>query len=413
MISLANNSYRPEYSILNTGNKGLSEYYKTLNDLDLYDINRFTISPLYLESLTQDDVSEIMIIIVGSERQYTSSEVQLYNSFVRRGGTLLIYEDFGPARDIAKSMGITFVDGVLRETNPDFYTNSPDKPLVFDTYFSEILGVQINPIQLNRASMVWDPLGFQQSTAFPFLLSISPTAFYDRNDNNIVESTDFSGIIPLSVLKFIEDGLIAVVGDSSIPVNQHWGQLINIQGSYYTTGNAIYSIFLTVALASFNNITQIYFDESHKAISLLSATGITNWLFGSYIGIVTSLQTILITAILIFMVYILKSKKGKTVETTDVNSTGHIDQQFVSIPTRVERSISEQYILHQIMGKRYVHVVNSNLVNNLRNSGKAEDFLNDLEEKYGDIHKLKDYKTILEVNNLLKDYIERNTIRWL
>ena len=412
------NTYAPPYSIYNTSELGVSKFYQGISDTEVFQTYRSTISPLGLSNF-KNKANQTMIIIVGSERQYLDGELEVYSSFLKAGGTILLFEDFGPARAIAERFGVVFMNGVYKETNPDLYTNSPDKPLVFDSVLSEVVGFQLPPLQMNRAVPVVDVSGFVDGTAFPILMPSSSSSFVDINDNNIVENGDFSGNVPLGIFKTVNEiGKLVVFGDASLPINQNWNSKFTYQGVQYDTGNAFYSILILLFLSEQFGIHTIIFDESHQAIDLMSTNGILSFVIGAYLTFVSSSLVVPIVGLFVGLLLISSRRNINIMSKLKVRMSKDYTREdlkplVISRPTKVERQISEQYILYQRMKRGTIHIAIHELLSKIESTGKGSDFLAEFRQKYPDLSDITDFNKLRQIYSELYTYLESNLTRWL
>ena len=416
LFLLSGNVYAPAYSIYNATPYGASQFYNAVLDTDSFNTSRLTVSPLSLEGFTGDTFGK-MVIIIGSERQYLDGELDVYTEFVKAGGTIFLFEDFGPARSIANRFGIEFLKGVLKETNPDYYTNSPDKPLIFDTFVSGLLGFQLAPLQLNRAAAIVDTAGFITGESIPFLVSSSESMFLDVNDNDIVESSDFGGQLPLGIFKSYGDGYFIIISDASLPLNQNWNSKFTYQGEQYDTGNAFYIILLLLMFAKQYSINTLIFDESHYKIDLLSSNGILSFILGSYLTLVYSSYLTPIIGVMVLLILLSNRRRFKIREKLKTvygrSDKEKIHEGIVSRPTNAERVLSEQYILYKVMGRGIIHIAIQDLLTKIKMMENSEVFLTSFEEKYPDIGNIRNFEALRRIYQELHQYLEESFSRWL
>ena len=391
---------------------GASKFADSIESVLNLSVSRIIISPLYLR-----DSDTKILVIIGSDKKYTSAELQMYNTFVKNGGVLLIFEDFGNARTVAGTFGITYMDGVIRETNPLLYTNAPDKPMVFEHFISNLIeGFAINPIQLNRATAVVDLSGFLVGTTFPVLYTEkNGSAFLDVDDDNKIDSTDKIGPLPIGVLKFYEKGLVVAFGDATLPLNIYWQKKGKIGETEFVYGNAIFSLLLISYLASLVNAEEILFDETHLSPQFNSLTGLTSWIISAWIGISSGQGFALTTAIIGFTLALSQYGKLKNFRKKwkKIWREKKSRSDFISNPTRAERILSEYYILYEIMGDRLLHTANLSLLNKIEKTIHDTSFRKTLENTYGPLEQISSVSTLWEINQKINQYIYENMALWL
>ncbi|OLS27218.1 MAG: hypothetical protein HeimC2_13280 [Candidatus Heimdallarchaeota archaeon LC_2] len=422
LLTFASIPYTPAHSIYNEEWNGASEFRKGLETNFNYSISRILVSPLILDS--NNNIS--VMVIIGSERKYSDAENQAYVQFVESGGSLIIFEDFGPSREIAERFGIDFLKGKIKETLSSFYISRPSQIFIFDVIVKSFFpDSNISPMLGSDVVAVMDINGFAEGTTWPLLVT-NPTAFLDVNDNDIIDQEDFRFEfgIPVGVFKRIGNGSLTVIGDSSIPLNQYWEKEVAFVNPVTSTpeiitlSNAFWSTMLVAFIAGLSNSTNITFDESHQAISVTSAAGILNLIAGTWVGLInsTAISLMIIALSLVFTGVNFRSRlksrvfsRKKTLSSVDENNG-----DLISHPTLAERLLSEQYILYQVMGENYLHVANTHLVDKLKGTGKATDFLKKIEEEYGqDLRSANTFEQLLDLHVKLQYFVEENKNRLL
>ncbi|MCY3411105.1 MAG: hypothetical protein INQ03_05635 [Candidatus Heimdallarchaeota archaeon] len=415
ILAFSATPYQPKYSIYNEGELGASSLRAGLEDLS-FNISRLLISPIILN--TEHDI-EVMVII-GSERRYTSAEVDAYEQFVDQGGMLFIFEDFGPAKQIANRMGITFMPGILRETQTELQVNRPTQIFVQDLIISQFLvDTGFPPLLVSEAAALLDIIGMAQGITLPLLLTF-PTAFLDTDNDNTMELTDLRSPIgfPIGLMKFYGNGTLIVVGDSSLPLNRYWQRSITLLDQEYTLTNALWTLLLMSTLINSYGKGSIVFDESHQDISLVSAAGIFNLLAGTWVGLWNTIEvTIVLMLVTIgftssrirskFTKNRFKRKRESNIKTTNPD--------IISNPSYAEKAISEQYILYNVMKENFIQIANSNLIQKLRDTNKADAFLEEMKHKYQveDLTQPMIFDQLLSLHTDLRLFVDENLNKWL
>ncbi|MHA2171869.1 MAG: DUF4350 domain-containing protein [Candidatus Kariarchaeaceae archaeon] len=418
--------YTPKHSIYNSGWNGASQFREGVEGILNISTSRFLVSPIILKS----DADIEFVIIIGSERKYSDSEIQAYYDFVLDGGTLILFEDFGPARVIAEEMGITFLPGTIKERSSSLYINRPSQLFVQDVITTLITDqIVIGPLLVSEAVGVMDLgllIGITTGKIIP-LLATFPSAFLDKNNNNEVDREDTVSEFgfPLGLYKRVgeNNGSLVVIGDASLPLNQYWNREIVLDADeagdiqFYLLPNAIWSLFLIAFMSQVSNVTSIVFDESHQAIALSSAGGVFNLFAGTWVGLINTAIFSFTIITLTSLFSIIRLRKGiRQRMRRDRGTTTRIQSlppQFISHPSSAERSISEQFILYQMMGDNFIHVANSHLINQLRTISKGEELLLELQNTYGDLNKPRTLDELLEIHNHLRDYIDNEKKKWI
>ncbi|MHA2030335.1 MAG: DUF4350 domain-containing protein [Candidatus Kariarchaeaceae archaeon] len=424
LLTFAYLPYTPERSIYNEDWNGASKFREDLEKKYNYTTSRILVSPIILDA--PHNIS--IMVIIGSDRKYSDGEMQSYVKFVERGGSLVLFEDSGPGKSIAGKFGIQFWPGIIKETDKygTTWVNRPSQIMILDILTETFIpGANLSPLLASNVKAVTDITGFIIGTTWPILFTY-PSAFIDSNDNDILDKDDwaFPDGIPVAVFKPIGNGTVAVIGSSSIPLNQYWNKQITIvdQETFtqqvFTLSNAAWSLFLIRYLVGIHNNTHIVFDESHQAISITSASGLLNLIAGTWIGLInTSIISLGILAIAMMFTGINSRSRIKSRFFRRNRSPQNISEEndvLISHPSLAERLISEQYILHQVMGENYIHVANSNLIKRLQETGKAEEFLKEIREEYGqDLKSPNTFQQLLDLHLKLQKFVEENKNRLL
>ncbi|MDH5401329.1 MAG: hypothetical protein OEY49_02460 [Candidatus Heimdallarchaeota archaeon] len=408
--------YTPPHSIYNNDWNGSSMLKNSLEEyLDL-DISRFLISPLLLE--TKKDIK--FVTIIGSERIYTQAEINAYKKFVASGGFLLIFEDFGPSKAIAEAMGIQFLPGVLKETSENHYINRPSQFFIYDLIFSFLFPeLDLSIVLLaSEAAGIIDLEGMAQGITMPILLT-SPSVFLDTDNNNILDSKDLymATGTPVGLLKFVGDGFLAVISDSSIPLNQYWNKELVIGNRIFTLPNAFWTLYFYYIATSLVGTTSVVFDESHQGASLSSAAGLFNLITGTWVGLLNTIWFVSTCTIIIgFYAYRNKRNNSKRTRNKNIGVVHQVkgeDSRYISNPNLTELLISEQYILYQKLGNAFIHVANSDLITKLKKIGRGSELIVELENKYGALDNNHSFEHLLEIHINLRNYIDENYHRWI
>lgn len=405
--AFSSRDYNPKHSIYNEGKYGTSYLRENLEN-DGLDISRLLISPFGISS--NQNIS--FMVIIGSERAYTPAEVNSYRRFVQNGGNLIIFEDFGQARKIASAMGITYFDGMLRETNNNITINRPTQFLIRD-YTAQLLGIDAQILlMVSEAAGISDIAGLSRGTTIPLLMT-SPSTYIDKDNDNVIDrgDTQIPGIgVPVGLFKQVGKGFLAVISDASIPLNIHKGRTIEVQNINYQVPNLYWSTLFIETFANLANSTSVVFDESHQEIIYYSSSGLLNLLASTWVGIFNSPTIILGLAgiITIFAIMTNRDLYSKIINKVRRTRKSRITaNEFVSNPTLSERGLSEQYILYKRLGDGFIHVANLELFNSIKNTGKASEFIEKLEGKYGSLEQNRPLTELLQIHNEMRAYVDQ------
>jgi hypothetical protein len=149
-------------------------------------------------------------VVLSPDRPYTDEEALAVEQFVRRGGTLLVAEDFGPhANTLLADIGASSrFDGRL-VTDEEAYYNSPTMPVARPDTPASLL-VDVDAFTLNHGTYVVanDAQVLVESSEFATVLD---------DDGNIVSTS--IGPYPFVTAERVGVGTVIAVSDSSALIN--------------------------------------------------------------------------------------------------------------------------------------------------------------------------------------------------
>jgi hypothetical protein len=149
-------------------------------------------------------------VVLSPDRPYTADEAAAVERFVRRGGTLLVAEDFGPhSNDLLASIGASSrLDGRLL-VDEEAYYNSPTMPVARPDTSTSLL-VEVDAFTLNHGTYVV-PNGAQ------VLVESSEFATVVDDEGKVVSTA--LGPYPFVTAERVGAGTVLVVSDSSALIN--------------------------------------------------------------------------------------------------------------------------------------------------------------------------------------------------
>jgi hypothetical protein len=415
LVTFSSNPYQPNYSIYNEDDLGASKLRESLEYLD-YNLSRILLSPIILSA----NKMMSMIIIIGSERAYSAAEIDAYENFVNDGGALIIFEDFGPARKVAERFGITFFPGVLKETQEALIVNRPSQFFIQELLVNQLVEeITLPPLMVSEAAGIIDLDGILHGQTIPLLLTY-PSAFIDVNDNDILDRTDLHSPVgtPVGLFKEVGNGTLVVISDASIPLNQYWLREATIADQKFTISNALWTTILISMIAGIAETGNIVFDESHQAISVFSAAGMINLMTGTWISLINTITTTFFLGFITVLFTSTRVRKrirlGTAYRWRTQNIVLNNGEEFISNPTLEERSISEQYILFNVMKDNFVQAANTDLINKIIATKKGDEFLNFMKEKYGGkLTRPLELHILIKIHNELREFVRSELTKWL
>jgi len=151
-------------------------------------------------------------VVLSPDEAYTEAEASRLRRFVRRGGTLVVAEDFGPhSNALLRRIGAsTRVDGRLVR-DERHYARSPNLTVATDVTESPMTD-GVDRLTLNHGTVL-EPNGA------PVLVETSPFAYVDANGNASLDASESMQQYPVVTVEQLGDGHAVVVGDPSFFIN--------------------------------------------------------------------------------------------------------------------------------------------------------------------------------------------------
>ncbi len=272
----------PPYTMYNTTPSGLSIFNSFLQERG-FNTTRTILSTDPILKLPDSSI----LVIAGGAKNYRASEKAVIDSFVARGGTLLLLGGSGSSYDLAEYFGITMSVSMLLATenyypSPEYiFTHSPatiNGTLCF-AYSRAILYVAQSDHQIEVQS-----------------ISTAPTVFIDGNGDKIWDQ----------IAEDIRSYKVAVA------VSRGLGTIVTISSMSFLTNDLYLAGFdnlnLTISLiGAYTGGTEplVCFEESHKRWPFASTEGIINQTYGSIILLSkTRIFIFIVILLLLFFYYI-------------------------------------------------------------------------------------------------------------
>lgn len=209
----------------------------------------YTTSPL--ESLsTLPHVPQEATLILIPYLDFTIGELEELNSFITRGGTLILADDYGYGNQILEYLGLKarFSNQILLDPLDNYKNN----------WFPRIAYFKPNPLTNNLESLVFNHATSLTNIATGEIMAMSSLfSFLDLNSNQIHDEDEPIGRLPVFSRHNLGDGQVMLISDPSIFINS-----MEAQGSNH---NVIQNI------AAFTN-SNLLIDQSHLPLSNLQQT---------------------------------------------------------------------------------------------------------------------------------------------
>lgn len=225
-------------------------------------------------------------------QDYNPAELERLNSFVSRGGRLILADDYGHGNRILEYLGleVRFTGQVLL----DPVVNYKNK------YFPRIVHFQPDPLTENTGELVFNhATSLTNITPDNILAMSSAFSFLDSNGDGTREDNETMGALPVISRHELGSGQIILISDPSFLIN----------GMDKIAGNS--SFIQNIAATT----PELYIDQSHLIPSDLHRT--RHWLQDARNILTTPIGTVVlvIAAITAALIPIWHRKKEAAVET--------------------------------------------------------------------------------------------------
>ncbi len=272
-----------DYSIYNTEWNGCS-LLKTIAEGEGYQV-RTIISTMHFLSRLEGSA---VLIIVGSTKAFTSSEVVAVMEFVRKGGALLLADDKGFSNVLASKLGFSFDGTPLLDVGS--YTKNPNYPVVA-LKETHNLSRGVSYIVLNHPTGLHigvPPEGMYDAVV---VAQSSSTSWLDKNRNERWDvGEEVEGFIPVVVAFQLELGRVILVSDPTMFTND----MIQYGDNMIFAANVIR--WLSRESTSF----PVLFDVTHLQM-LQDAPGLLAWVFSWVVPQLTILGPASIVALFVLL----------------------------------------------------------------------------------------------------------------
>jgi len=232
--------------------------------------------------------AETAVVII-PYTQIAELELSQIGTYVRNGGTLVLFDDYGYGNQILSSLdsGIKFSGKPL--IDPLFNYNTKTLPKIAD-FTADKITTNVSSIVLNHATT----LEVTNAEAVAYSSSFS---FLDENNNQNHDENEETGPLPIIAYQQIGVGYVIAIADPSLLINS----MITLDDNQLLINNA-------VSLHSSN--PTVYLDQSHLTSTELDQSKATlNFVYQAASS--TAGTIILVTALLAVTFYPIMRKVKK------------------------------------------------------------------------------------------------------
>lgn len=329
-LSINITSTSPPYSINNEGPSGMTTFANLLTQ-NGFNVTRTILSTNPIKNLPESSI----LVIAGGEKKYRDAEKFVIDSFVVKGGTLILLASEGVAYDLAEYFGFYLTSSILLDTAVSNSTPSPEILLIESPFNSSetlcffrakhIITVTVSPYQSELIS-----------------IRTPNTTFLDENNDykwNMVHEP----LRQYRVASLINRGL---------------GKIMVITSPSFLTNDLSYIGFnnINTTIQILGNITAtgqklVCFEESHKRWPFTSTDGIINQTYGTIILLSKTKLFIFLIIIILLLFYYLTPRFRETYQMRD-SYKKFISQRiwsrsrelFDTFGTPIKPTVEEKYL---------------------------------------------------------------------
>jgi hypothetical protein len=276
-----------DFSIFNSGWNGTSGLA-----ISTYRLGKFT--PSFQARTTGTDITiaqmnlnelslgpnTTALAIIGPSKVFSSSDGALVGDFVRRGGMLVMADDFGTGNTLLERMGAgsRFSGKLAIDLS---FEKKPEFSVCFDL-IQDPLTVNVTSLLLNYPSTI-----VKNGTALDVLGSTSVASWLDTNGNRVQDLGEPQGPFPVIARERLGLGSILLLSDPSV--------LINGMRNYLD--DAVFADNLVTLMCT--GRSAVYFDESHR--NFLDPVSVTTRFTGQ---VSTNAKVVLVAAAFVLALWV-------------------------------------------------------------------------------------------------------------
>ena len=160
--------------------------------------------------LSENPDDTILVVIPYAE--FTDADLELLNSYISDGGTLVLADDYGYGNTVLEYLQINASFNGEALLDPVFNYKSSFFPRITD-FSSSTLTDNLDSIILNHATSMTVGDGVET------IARSSATSFIDINDNGLYDQGELTGPLTVAAQANFGDGLVIMLSDPSIIIN--------------------------------------------------------------------------------------------------------------------------------------------------------------------------------------------------
>jgi len=280
----------------------LTLFYGSLTERPGYRVRNTLFTPGALASLT--DVRNTVFLIIGPEREYSSSEVAAISDFVTRGGSLIVADDSVNSNVITEKAGRNSLlrDASIYHGRPLLSLDCDKNPVLLKADAS--LDEMEYELQFNEPTALMDDRDGSSALVRETISRSSSNTWLDMNENEEFdpEAPDREVMKEYSLItriRFSGSGYGIFISDSSLFINDMWTRADN-------------SVFIMDAIYSLigSNGTVILDESVHKESSIIgNAITFTSGALGYLLNSIVFNTILAVILVIVIIIMIVRSKK--------------------------------------------------------------------------------------------------------
>ena len=151
-------------------------------------------------------------LVISPQSDYTEPEASAISSFLRRGGHVVVMDDYGDSNSLLLAIGSPVtLDQVPLCQNVDYY-QVPSFPVIKNINNSSLME--------NVSSLVFDhPVSLNVTGDADIIASTSDRGWLDYNDNGMIDKAEHTGRYPVAAEIGYGSGMLTVIGDPDLLIN--------------------------------------------------------------------------------------------------------------------------------------------------------------------------------------------------
>jgi hypothetical protein len=214
---------RPQLSIYSDNWHDLSACRETIKDRG-YKVSSIVSTPAILSKFDENEYDNKVYVAIGIERPFTVDEVDVLWTFLRKGGNIIIADDFGRGNSFwvdAENYGFA-----------DINIRFKDKQLYDPNYIKNTKFVTVNATLFKNYELILNQpaaLDVSDSNFITTFAESSRDSWLDENKNGVRDPRELKGKNPVIVGFSKSDvmGSAVIISDPGLFINDNWHQLDN------------------------------------------------------------------------------------------------------------------------------------------------------------------------------------------